>query len=461
LEKAKTNLPLEEDYLQFIASSATLTAYSFDQQYAIVEISSLLDAFTTLREPCVGCQQRGMMISNYSLEGHGIQVEFKCINCLHEWKWLGTQRHEDGSLKVNCDVVVAWKVVGCERGKYFKFTEALRCGQYNRTSWDKTVQMLYPVVHNMAVQSYKETVDYANKSSNGSIVGCDVQHSRSQRAVGAAPFAGCVFMLHNKGQFYSRILYQQLVNNQMLVTAGKAKTASKDKHATHLGLAYLAQQLNQISGGVCDGSSSANKSWRDLIQSSSKFNNPPISNCFWHKAKSIPAKFNSEIADKRVLLPKNQQVGNRRYTLKYPQFQEYGITGNKIKSSFYRAQRLSHGDVDEMEAEFIGTAEFYQFMTGNELSKETMEVFTNWLESFAGDFHKYANGLLTDIEESFHRLILKYWKKGSSSQFEEYQLARELAALDWNENIGQPKDNRTTFFRKNIIDNFNKMMSNR
>ncbi len=452
---------MEEDYVQFVASSATQTAYSVDQQYAMVEISSLLDAFVTLREPCVGCQQRGMMVSNYNLEGHGIQVEFKCINCLYEWKWLGTQRYKDGSLKINRDVVVAWKAVGCERGKYFKFTQALRCGQYNRTSWDKTVQRLYPVIHNMAVQSYKETVDYANTLSTGSIVGCDVQHSRSQRAVGAAPFAGCVFMLHNKGPFYSRVLYQQLVNNQMLVTEGKVKTASKDKHATHLGLGYLAQQLNRIDCGVCDGSSSANKSWRDLIQSSSKFSNKPtINNCFWHKAKSIPTKFNNEIADKKVLLPKEKQVGNRKYTLKYPQFQEYGITGKKIKSAFYRAQRLAHGDVEEMEAEFIGTAEFYQFMSGNELSSETIKVFTHWLESFTSNFHKYANGLLTDIEESFHRLILKYWKKGSSSQFEEYQLARDLAALDWNENVGKAKDKRTAFFRKDIIDEFNKQMPN-
>jgi hypothetical protein len=441
-----------------LASSATSTAYSFDQQYAIVEISTLLEAFITLRKGCSHCGGRGLMVSEYKLEGHGIQVIFKCVDCLLEWKWLGTQRYKDGSLKVNRDIVVAWKTVGCDRGKYFKFTEALRCGQYNKTSWDGTLQILYSVVHNMALQSYKESVDYTNKMDVGSIIGCDVQHSQSQRATGPAPFAGCVFMLHNKGQFYSCILWQELVDNKMMVTAGKKKTASKDKHATHTGLQHLAQQLDKIIGGVCDGSSSANKSWRELIQRCSKFDSPHLHNCFWHKAKTITTKFNHEIVEKRVLLPKEQRKGNQLYTLKFPQFQEYGITGKKIRSAFYRAQQVSHGDVEEMKEEFIGTVEFYQWITGNELSEETMNVFQTWMKDFSEDFHKYKDGLLTDIEESFHRLILKYWRKGNSSHFEEYQMARELAALDWNENIQKPKGKRTSYFRKDIIDNFNKLM---
>jgi hypothetical protein len=142
-----------------------------------------------------------------------------------------------------------------------------------------------------------------NQSTEPAIIGCDVQHSRSQRAVGAAPFAGCVFMVHNKGPYYSRILWQQLTNKQSLTAAGKISTASKDKHATHTGLQHLVQQLDCIGGGVCDGSSSANKSWKELVKLNPKYDGPKLSNCFWHKAKGIPAKFNSEIVDKRILLP--------------------------------------------------------------------------------------------------------------------------------------------------------------
>ncbi len=69
--------------------------------------------------------------------------------------------------------------------------------------------------------------------------------------------------------------------------------------------------------------------------------------------------------------------------------------------------------------------------------------------------------MLTDIEESFHRVILKYWKKGSSAQIEEYQMARELAVLDWNENAGKSKKARTAYFRKDILDKFHAMLMQR
>jgi hypothetical protein len=456
LERAKVDLPNAEDYVKYVASSATLTSFSFDQQYAIVDISSLLEALVTIREPCTQCHKGAMIISDYRLQGHGLEISFQCAECLFEWKWTGSQQYPDGSLKVNRDMVVAWKVVGAERGKYFKFTEALRCGQYNRTSWDKTVELLQPIVHNMVMESYQEGVAFANEATDGAIIGCDVQHSRSQRVVGAAPFAGSVFMLHNKGPFYSRIVWQQLVNNQMLIQAGKLKTASKDKHATHIGLQHLAQQLNRIDGGVCDGSSSANKSWRELIYSNSKFNKPLLNNCFWHKAKSIPAKFNKDLVEKKISLPTNQQKGRKKTTTQYPQFKEFEITGKRIKSAFYRAQRLHPGDEDAIREEFIGAAEFYQNFYVNSLSQETMEALTTWLENFSEDLSKYSKGLLT--EESFHRVVLKYWKKGNNAQFEEYQLARELAVLDWNENAGQSKKTRTAYFRKKITDQFSDMM---
>jgi hypothetical protein len=466
LEKLQTSLPEAEQAALYQAKGATLTAYSFDMQYAIVDISTVLEAFVILQKGCQQCQQGKLYILEYWMEGHGLHVKFQCLECGYEWKWCGSQIYKDSSLKVNRDIVVAWKTTGNERGKYFQFTEAMRCGQYNDNSWDKTVQLLYPIVQDTVNKSYKKGVDYINQSKEGAIIGCDVQHSRSQRASGSAPFAGCVFMLHNKGPYYSWIIHQQLVSNSGLVAAGKQKNESKDKHATHFGLVKVAELLDQIQHGICDGSSSANKSWREVIQTNPKFHKPPISNCFWHKAKGISSKFNSELVDKKVLLLKDQRKGNKIYTLKYPQFQQWGITGKKIKSVFYQAQKLWNGNAEEMAEEFIGAAEYYKFMvdqviTDQEegLSDETMEVFTNWLTNFSTSFHKYCHGYLTDIEESFHRVVNKYWKKGNSSQYEEYELARNLACLDWNENVGKKGGHRTCYFRKDICDTFDKMMS--
>ena len=246
MEKLKVDLPEAEQAALYQARGATMTAYSFDPQYAIVDISTVLEAFIALKQNCKQCETGKLYIFDYRLEGHGLQVEFQCLECGWKWHWCGSQKYNDGSLRVNRDMVVAWKTTGTERGKYFQFTDAMRCGQYNHDSWDKTVQLLSPIVQTLAEKSYQKGVNYINQSGEDAIIGCDVQHSRSQRSFGAAPFAGAVFILHNQGPYYGSIIHQQLVSPSGLVVAGKAKTASKDKHAVHLGLRKVVELLDHI-----------------------------------------------------------------------------------------------------------------------------------------------------------------------------------------------------------------------
>ena len=73
---------------------------------------------------------------------------------------------------------------------------------------------------------------------------------------------------------------------------------------------------------------------------------------------------------------------------------------------------------------------------------------------------KYCFGYKTDLEESFHRVTLKYWKKGTSYQFEEYCTRRALAALNWNENRDNNSEN-TYYFRKTIADQFHQLLLSR
>ena len=74
---------------------------------------------------------------------------------------------------------------------------------------------------------------------------------------------------------------------------------------------------------------------------------------------------------------------------------------------------------------------------------------------------KYCNGFKTDLEESFHRVALKYWKKGTSYEFESYVIRRALAVLDWNENFGKIQKSRTDYFRKDIMDKFQEFLQKR
>jgi hypothetical protein len=62
------------------------------------------------------------------------------------------------------------------------------------------------------------------------------------------------------------------------------------------------------------------------------------------------------------------------------------------------------------------------------------------------------------LEESFHRVILKYWKKGSIYKYEEYIVRRALAALGWNESREQ---STYYYFKQNIADKFNQFLQQR
>ena len=68
-------------------------------------------------------------------------------------------------------------------------------------------------------------------------------------------------------------------------------------------------------------------------------------------------------------------------------------------------------------------------------------------------------GYRTDLEEGFHRVVLKYWRKGTSYQYEEYRIKRALAALHWNET--RETGNQPLIFRQNIADIFHNFLLQR
>ncbi len=67
----------------------------------------------------------------------------------------------------------------------------------------------------------------------------------------------------------------------------------------------------------------------------------------------------------------------------------------------------------------------------------------------------------TDLEESFHRVALKYWKKGTTYSFEKYITRRALAFLDWNENHNNSNYTNKKEFQGEIGDRFHKFFKQR
>ena len=49
----------------------------------------------------------------------------------------------------------------------------MNCGQYNHNSYDKTVQLLQPIILEAEDKSYQENVDAVNGMKEDVIFGCD------------------------------------------------------------------------------------------------------------------------------------------------------------------------------------------------------------------------------------------------------------------------------------------------
>lgn len=142
---------------------------------------------------------------------------------------------------------------------------------------------------------------------------------------------------------------------QEMKEQGMTGRESKDKITVDKGLHKRVQYLNDLSTCICDGSSSANKSFRDIVVASKKFHpDLLIANCFWHKAKTLTKDYNSKLLDK--FQPKKK--GQKR-TLMYPELREMGATGRKAKSHWYRSQKVCHNDPEEMEEEFCSFIDHY------------------------------------------------------------------------------------------------------
>ncbi len=343
-----------------------------------------------VREKCE-CSGTWMVVGS-CMEGHCLQFTLQCNNCGTCNLWNGSNQHPDHSFEVNRNIVRAWLSTGGERGKYFQFCEAMRCGVYNRTSFDQTVELLVPIILELEDQSYKLNIDSVNESKDGCILGFDCQHSRSQRATGAAPLATSTFICHTPGNNYGKILYQSHLSTHQIKEMEMKGTESKDKWATHAGLKKLVGLVNHIVKGVCDGSSSGNKLWSDIVTSNSKHKQALLANCSWHKIKGLAKDFKTKILDKRIKLA--QKEGRKQYKPAFPEIEELDITGQRIKNHWIYSQKTSFGDPDQMEMVFRSLSDDYQEITEGAMSDETKEALDDWLKQACQHMEKYSDGLL-------------------------------------------------------------------
>jgi len=397
------------------------------------------------RRGCNTCKKELYITAN-KWEGHCLEISLQCSGCGNSENWHGSQMYKDGSAQINRDVARAWYTTGGEDGHYQHFAQQLNAGVINSKSYDATVNLLISIILEQEDKMYHTNIQQANADSNGTIIGTDVQHCRPQRAVGSAPFATATIINHTPGSQYGKILVQTHLYKQDMIQKGIKPTLSKDKLATEEALNIMANKLDKIQRGICDGIGSTNTLWNTIIHGS-KHSEPILSYCGWHRTKNIAKDFKTKLLDHKTKL--KQRIGNKQQEFTFPEFKKFGFTGGLIKGQWMRAQKKSEGDVETMEMEWTGIRLFYESMCDS-FSENTQEAFDDWLEKHAKNMERYVHGDLTDLEEAFHRTGLKYWKKGKSYSKPNYVARRALAAMHWNENYGKQKGQNTYSFLDNI-----------
>ena len=406
-------------------------------KYTLVNISLLLELIGLVRNGCKYCIENGLLrVSSVDFKGACLEIKLACEECGTKISWNSSLQYPDTSFQINRDIARALTTSGGERSDLFRFFDSLRCGMYCASSFDSTVDIMETVIFEEEDRCYQLNIRNANQefqlnTQNATIIGFDCQHSRSQHAFGPAPFATATFINHTPGPGYKQILFQSHISTALMKKDGLVGSESKDKIVTHNGLKVMELHLNKIQKGICDMSSSGNKSWTEVIAKSNKHRGAICANCAWHKTKSIAKNFKTKLLEHRTKL--KVKIGNQEYVRTYPELGELGITVKKIRNYWIWCQHQFPGNPAAMGEAFMDVVDFYDMLSDHTLTQETKDAFEEWVEKEAMHLEKYCDGLLTDLEESFHNLNKKYWRKGVQYSFRNYMAKRALAALDWCE----------------------------
>ena len=75
-------------------------------------------------------------------------------------------------------MVTAWYITGGEDAHYQLFTKQLKAGVCSKPLYDRTVDLLIPIILEQEDKIYKDNIEKANEDASGTIIGIDVQHYR-------------------------------------------------------------------------------------------------------------------------------------------------------------------------------------------------------------------------------------------------------------------------------------------
>lgn len=198
----------------------------------------------------------------------------------------------------------------------------------------------------------------------------------------------------------------------------------------------MVEKLDKISEGVCDGSTSGAKSFKEIVKAHAKHTTAGNQKDIWHRQVKVIKKWNKMI----------QQKGWEELKAKLP--------ATKLYRWYYTCANTCGGDGEVFQANWLGAAQHYRVK--RDLSDSSASLLYHFLILFATDINAYVHCRSTALVESFHSLSNKYVPKRIHYNYKRYCARKSLAVLDWNENVGvkHKRGKRTHKFRSEIVNTY-------
>jgi hypothetical protein len=117
---------------------------------------------------------------------------------------------------------------------------------------------------------------------------------------------------------------------------------SQDKFTTEKGLKVMVERLVKISEGVCDGSSSGAKSFREIVQVSEKHQTASNQKDIWHRQTKVLKKWS-----KWITKPEAAELKEK-------------LKGRKLYKWYYTCALDCGGDPEVFQANWLGATQHYR-----------------------------------------------------------------------------------------------------
>lgn len=143
------------------------TKYPPPNPYSITSTVAIKHLITIISNGCSQCGGKHS-IELLGSDGHCLMISLRCENG-HLYEWKGSEELEDGTYRINREMVCNWEVTGGETEQYFEMCELMKWGNVGRTEVKNWLVDVSEVILEQANKSMEEAIQQENQHTEQQI----------------------------------------------------------------------------------------------------------------------------------------------------------------------------------------------------------------------------------------------------------------------------------------------------